>query len=251
MLKENFVVHLIIISLIFFLSYGCKKGPTVISYGDPSIRAELAYYDRLDLPRAAVEVEGTELLPIATINNDTLDLSSCNPEGEYMWESYFRGDVSAASDNKYELRVYHTGGEATATITLPGDFELTSIEENDTLNQNEDLVINWSSSEGAERYNLRVRLYYYYGDTANPTSSSFSLDTVFSKTDTGLSLQKENLFSGEIDSILEGYGNIDLCAENGPQIGASSEGNISGEGIGYFTAVNRIYSHLIIEDASN
>ncbi len=249
--KIFFVIHFIIISFITFLFFGCKNGPTVISYGDPSIRAELAYYDQLDLPRATVEVGSTELLPIVTINNDTLELSGCNPEGEYMWESYFRGDVSTASDNEYELRVYHTGGEATGSIILPGDFEFTSIQEDDTLNQNEDLIVNWSPGEGAEKYNLSVRLSYYYGDTADPTYSSFRLDTILSKMTTGLTLEKEKIFSPEIDSILEGYGYIYLNAENGPQIGASSEGNISGEGIGYFTAINRLYSHLTIEDALN
>ena len=249
--KIFFVILFIIISFIVFLSFGCKNGPTTISYGDPLILAELTYYDQFDFPRAEVQVEGTELLPVVTINNDTLELSSCNPEGEYIWESYFRGDVSTAPNNEYELIVSHAGGEATAAITLPGDFELTSIQENDTLNQNEDLIINWSSSEGVEKYNLSVRLYYYYGDTADPTYSSFRLDTILSKMTTGLTLEKEKFFSPEIDSILEGYGYIYLNAENGPQIGTSSEGNISGEGIGYFTAINRLYSNLTIEDASN
>jgi hypothetical protein len=251
MRKKNLVFHFIIISFIVFLSFGCKKGPTAISYGDPSIRAELTYYDQLDLPSASVEVEGTELLPIVTINNDTLELSGCNPKGEYMWESYFRGDVSTTSDNEYELRVSHAGGEATGSITLPGNFEFTSIQEDDTLNQNEDLIVNWNPSEGAEKYNLSVRLSYYYGDTADPTYSSFRLDTILSKMTTVLTLEKEKIFSPEIDSILEGYGYIYLNAENGPQIGASSEGNISGEGIGYFTAVNTRPVSFLIEDASN
>jgi len=249
--KIFFVLHFIIISFITFLFFGCKKGPTVISYGDPSIRAELAYYDQLDLPRAAVEVEGTELLPIATINNDTLELSGCNPEGEYMWESYFRGDVSTASDNEYELRVYHAGGEATATITMPGDFGITSPEEYDTITPSEDITISWNPSETAERYKLSISLGYNYGDTADPSFRRFYLDTILSDIATSLTIQKESVFPSEIDSIREGTGSLNIYAENGPQIGFSSEGNISGEGIGYFTAVNRRHVNFLIEDASN
>jgi hypothetical protein len=249
--KKFFIINFFTVFIIIFLSNGCKNGPTVISYGEPLISAELRTYDSIHLPRAYVKIEGTELLPIVVINYDTLELGNCSPKGQYMWESYFADEVSTDPENEYELMVSHSRGEANATITLPGNFGITSPQEEDTLHLNEDLLINWSSSEGAERYNLRIRLYCYYGDTANPTQSSFRLDTLLSKTQTSLTLQKEKIFSSEIDSVQEGFGYVDISAENGPQVGISAEGNIYGEGVGYFATSNGRAVHLVIEDTSN
>jgi len=198
-----------------------------------------------------VEVEGTELLPIVAINANTLELGDCNPKGEYMWESYFRGEVPINPDNEYELTISHNGGEASATITLPGDFEITSPEEDDTLHQGEDITVSWSQSEGTKRYKLHIRLSYDYGDTANPTYNNFRLDTILSNSNTSIIIQKEKIFPPEIDSVQAGHGFVDISSENGPRIGFSAEGNISGEGIGYFTAYTRRYVYFNIEDASN
>jgi hypothetical protein len=251
--KNIFIIHFIIISLIVSFFYGCENGPTVINYGDPSIFAELRKSERIGELLADVEVEGTRLIPVVVINDDTLALGACNPKGEYMWGSVFTDEVSIDPDNEYELIVSHNGGEASAAITLPGDFEITSPEEYGTLYTNENLTVNWSQSEGVERYELHISLGYSYGDTANPDFRRFYLDTLLSNTVTSLTVQGERIFPSEIeiDSIQEGNGSLYINAANGPQIGISSEGNISGEGIGYFTALCRRSMHFIIEDASN
>ena len=249
-MNKNFIiVNFITVFIIVFLSNGCKNGPTSISYGDPLILAELSKSDYLNTPRAHVEVDGTELLPIVVINNDTLELSYCDPEGEYMWKSFFIEEVSTDPENEYDLVVSHKGGEASATITMPGDFEITSPQEADTFHQGDDLTVSWSSSENAERYDLYVRLEYDYGDTANPYYNRFQLDTFISNADTSITIPKERIFPSEIDSVLEGNGYVNIHSENGPQIGTSAEGNISGEGIGYFNAYIYRNVDFYIEDA--
>jgi hypothetical protein len=249
--KRFIIIHIIRVLSTLFLANGCKNGPTTISYGDPLISAELRKFDKVKAPIAYVEVDGTELLPIVAINNDTLELGACNPTSEHMWESYFRCEVSTDPDNEYELIVSHKGGEARATITLPGDFEIISPLEDDTLYQGENLTVNWSLSERAERYELHIRLSYYYGDTANPNHSSFRLDTILSETEAGITIPEEKIFLPDIDSIQEGYGYVDIQSENGPQIGMSAEGNISGEGSGYFNAYIHSNVYFYIEDTSN
>jgi hypothetical protein len=249
--KKFFIIPFITIFIIVFLSNGCKNGPTTISYGEPLISAELRKYDKLNAPEARVEVEGTELLPVVTINNDTLELYACDPKGEYMWESVFADEVSTDPDSEYELIVSHNGGEAHGTVKIPGDFEIASPEDEDTLYSNENLTVNWSPSENVERYELRITLNYIYGDTANPYYNRFSLDTLLSNSVTSLTIQKERVFPSEIGPIQEGNGYLYIYATNGPQIGMSAEGNIYGEGIGYFTAIYRRYVRFIIEDASN
>lgn len=249
--KEFIIINFITVFAIVFLSNGCKNGPTLISYGDPLISAELRTYDSIHLPRAYVEVEGTELLPVVVINYDTLELSNCSPKGQYMWESYFADEVSTDPENEYELMLSHSGGEANATITLPGDFEIVSPQEDDTFYQGEDITVSWSSSENAERYDLYIRLEYVYGDTANPYYNRFYLDTLLSNTNTSITIPKGRIFPPEIDSVLEGNGYVNIHSESGPQVGISAEGNISGEGVGYFAASNGRAVHLVIEDASN
>lgn len=246
--KKFFIIHFITVFIIVFLSNGCKNGPTAISYGDPLILADLSKSYGLNAPRAHVEVDGTELLPIVVINNDTLELSHCNPKGEYLWESVFVDEVSTDPDNEYELIVSHKGGEASATITLPGDFEIISPQEDDTFHQGEDLTVIWSPSENAERYDLYIRLDYTYGDTANPYYNRFYLDTLLSNANTSITIPKGRIFPPEIDSVLEGNGYVNIHSESGPLIGMSATGNISGEGIGYFYAYIFRNVYFYIED---
>lgn len=249
--KKFIFVRFIILFLIVFLFYECENGPTAINYGEPFISAELRKEEMREGISTRVEVEGTRLIPIVVINGDTLELSSCDPEGEYMWRSYFVDEVSVDPDKEYELIVSHNRGEAYGTVKLPGDFEITSPKEEDTLYSNEDLTFSWSQSKESERYKLEINLFYYYGDTVNPSYNRFYLDTILSNPDTIITIENEKIFSPEIDSIQEGHGRVYLYSENGPPSGISVEGNISGEGIGYFSAYIYRRVQFVIEDASN
>jgi hypothetical protein len=233
------LILVFVVLLSFTLIYGCEKGPTIISYGEPAIFAELIRAEQRDQTIQniiQVSVGGTRLVPVVCINNDTLGIYSYRKD-EYTYLSEFRENLSVAPGNECDLVVYHDEGEASATITLPGDFEITSPKEDSALQQNEDLIVNWSPSEGAERYKLKIDLSYYYVDTSG-ASTRFDLDTSFYTT-TNITIPKERLFPPEVDSVDGGFGNVSIYSESGPWIGHTTEGNISGEGVGYFIASNQ------------
>jgi hypothetical protein len=233
---------LILVALLSFtLIYGCEKGPTTISYGEPAIFAELTRDEQREQTIQNVihvSVGGTRLVPVVRINNDTLELYSYRRDNyTYTYYSEFRENLSVAPGEECELVVYHDEGEASATIALPGDFGITVPKGDSSLRQNEDLIVNWSTSKGAERYKLEIDLSYYYVDTSG-ASNRFDLDTSFYAT-TNITIPKERLFPPEVDSVDGGFSNISIYSESGPWIGHTTEGNISGEGVGYFIASNQ------------
>jgi hypothetical protein len=239
MQKSITIIPILLAILSLPLIYGCEKGPTVISYGKPAIFAELIRDEQRDQTVQNVihvNVGGTRLVPVVSINNDTLEVYSYRRE-EYTYLSEFRGDVSVNPGDECKLVVYHDEGQADAVITLPGDFEITALKGDSTLHQNEDLIVNWGSSEGAERYKLDIYLYYHYVDTSG-ASNIFRLDTVFYSVDS-LIIPKERIFPPDVDFIEYGSGNIYIYSESGPRIGYTTEGNIAGDGVGYFIASNK------------
>jgi len=241
--KINKAIPLIsipVVILIFLLFFGCERGPIILSYGEPAIFAELNRAQQRDSTVQnviEVSVGGTRLVPVVRVNNDTLELYYYQ-KNQNTYNSQFIGYLSVEPGDECELVVYHDEGEATATITLPGDFEIISPKEDSALRENEDLIVGWSPSEGEDRYKLDIDLHYYYFDTSG-VSNRFDLDTNFYAI-THVTIPKEKLFPPEVDSIDGGSGNISIYSENGPHIGHTSEGNISGDGVGYFIA----YSHI-------
>jgi hypothetical protein len=238
--KANTLTSIPSVLLIFLLFSGCENGPMVMSYGEPAIFAELNRAQQRDSTVQnviEVSVGGTRLVPVVSVNNDTLELYYYQ-KNQNTYNSEFRGYLSVEPGDECELVVYHDEGEATAKITLPGDFEIISPKEDSALRQNEDLIVGWSPSEGEGRYKLDIDLYYYYFDTSG-VSSRFDLDTNFYAI-THVTIPKEKLFPPEVDSIESGFGRISIYPESGPWIGHTIEGNISGDGVGYFVA----YSHI-------
>lgn len=243
MSKRVNVVHIIGLLSIFTLIFGCKKGPTIIDFGEPTIFAELTryryYYDQPIRNQAEVVVYGSHLVPIVSINDDTLEFEYYSSSAAYVAQSYFLDYLYATPGDEFEMVVYHDEGEASATVTLPGDFALTPLQENDTLFLDEDFAISWGKSEGAERYFVRIYMRYYYIDTTG-IRTYFYFDTSLYTIDTNFVVPLERMLLPQVDSVDYGYGYVTVNAENGAWIGHSLEGNITGDGIGYFTAYNQI-----------
>ena len=192
--KEITLISITAVILIFILFSGCEKGPTVISYGEPAIFAELNRAQQRDSTVQnviEVSVGGTRLVPVLSVNNDTLELYYYR-KNQNTYSSEFIKNLSVEPGDECELVVYHDEGEASATITLPGDFEITSPKEDSALQQNEDLIVSWNPSEGAERYKLSIDLSYHYFDTSGG-SNTFSLDTVIYSVNS-LIIPKERIF---------------------------------------------------------
>lgn len=214
---------------------GCCTNPAAVDYGKPAIFGSVArgYYDGKKT-LANINVSGTRLLPVVTIDSDTLELIYYSFHFEYLWKSQWHGYVSAAPGRECELVVDQSNGMANATTTLPGDFVII---QPDDLHIGDDLDIAWTNSAGAERYEVYIHVDYSYIDTSGGWELLW-YDTSFCTTDTTFTVGKVRLFPDDVDSIMSGDGVVEVQAECGPWIGHGTEGNVEGYGCGYFLATN-------------
>lgn len=234
-------VYLIFIALfVLIFVYGCED-PLEIS-DEPAIFVEIyRYKDDRDSVVNSVKafIAGSPGDPIITINDDTLtekhigDLTT--------WGIRFTQNIPIDPEEEYELIVSHDSGEAYAQITMPSYSEIITPSNNDTFELNEDLILNWTSSENMERYILSIEIDYL--NTINPATiyDWNHFNSIVNTTDTSIIIPDEDIFSPDPDSAKYGYGIIMLKAENGPSIRSPldiKERNISGNGVGYFVATN-------------
>jgi len=187
--------------------------------------------------QAHVDVDGTRLLPVVAVNNDTLTLRDYGSTGEYMWTSSWQGfELRLAPGDPCALHVYQSDGEATTdTVVIPHLPKVVSPDTNFVLGKNQSLSVAWVATEGVDRYELAFDVHYRYYHGGYTT---FSMDTtvlVPAGTST-YTLPGAAIFPSDVDSLIEGYCIITVTAETGPNIGSESKGNVNGKGCGYFFA---------------
>jgi hypothetical protein len=235
-MKKKRSVYLIFIALfVLIFIYGCNWFGT--NSEEPVIFVEISGSNSAVSVRAFIENSPGD--PIVTINGDTL--TEKNIGDLTSWGVRFSQEIPIDPEEEYELIVSHDLGEAHAQITMPSNSAIITPSNNDTLKLNEDLVLNWTSSDNMERYILCIDIHHL--NTVNPVTPydwnrfNFIVDT----TDTSIIIPNEDIFSPDPDSAKYGFGTIMLKSENGPSIRSPldiKERNISGDGVGYFVATN-------------
>ncbi len=266
-MKKRYSLSLIVITLfILILTYGCTNNPFSI-YGEPAIFIEVSrFIDSNDSVRtfARGDFMGVPGTPIIIINNDTLSSMLYTVEkysnGEEVSSGFFGEFISNDPEDKYELIVPHDLGEARAEVTMPSGFEITTPQNNDTLNIEEDLFVGWGPSDNAERYILNVHMEYLDSiDSTLNLRNWIYFDSLVNTTNTSANIPNVSIFPlVDPDSIKCGSGDIMIKSENGPSVRFpldTSGRNISGNGVGYFVAANYThyddnFLHVIIKDDS-
>ncbi len=127
-------------------------------------------------------------------------------------------------------------GLAFAEITIPGPFELTSLEpDTSNITINDTLSAEWTSSTGADFYRIIFVVSYNYRNLQGVLESVHDhiVDTL--ATETSIYFSPQQIFPnlseiGSVENISEFY--FILSAVNGPFQG--EQGNVIGDGIGMF-----------------
>jgi len=193
-------------------------------FGDSSYSRDITVYNN----------NGFSMIPVTTINNETLGIYDYN----INWYEYADEKIIPISQD-YELEVKHADGTAKSKIAMPGNFRITMPDTSFVLPRDSALVIGWTKSEKATWYWLDFYITYEYEDTTTGETDYYDFwkDTVI--TDTFVRLQPNRFFPFDsLNIILEGEGEANVWAMDGPKIIPGSEGNISGDGIGFFHAAN-------------
>lgn len=177
--------------------------------------------------------KGFSAIPLVKLNNEIL--------GIYDWgiNWYQFSDENIVLSNKdYELEVSHSDGTAKAKVSMPGNIRFTQPDTSYILKRESTLVIAWQKSSKATWYWLDYYISYEYLDTAGEEDSyDISKDTVI--TDTFCRLEPNRFFPSYVMNILEGEGEANVWAMDGPIIYPGSNGNVTGQGIGFFHAANQ------------
>ncbi len=175
--------------------------------------------------------DGFEIIPLATVNEETLYIDSYSLQGSSF--SYSGSIPWVNPGDECNLRVDYGEGECEATELLPDEFSITSPDADFILYQGDDLNITWSTASGADWYWLAIWMYYSYIDTLGDYDYfSFTLDTILDVTT--YTMTASRLFPADVDSIEYGYGDIHVEAVSGPEIVPGQEGNITGDAFGFF-----------------
>jgi len=234
MSKTASTCALIIIIAVALFSTACDK-KVVVTTGVPAITGTVSVDSGSGgvVAQAYVSVDGTRLIPVVAVNNETLDISDYGSSGEYMWSSTWHKDrLHAVPGDSCMLHVYQSDGEAkTDAQVIPHIPRVTSPDTGFVLAKSQSLSVTWVATAGVDRYQIEFRLHYYYGNY-----DDFSLDTtiVVPAGSSTYTLPGSVIFPSYVDSVTYGYCDIYTTAETGPNIGRESDGNVTGKGCGYF-----------------
>jgi len=224
---------LIAATIVLFAGAACRPAGT--NYGLSTIIGTLTHTVTAgrESTAATVTVTGSKLIPVVAISRDTLALMSYDVSGEYLWNSTWRGaHLGILPDSYCVLHVYQSDGEAhSGRQVLPAQPTIISPDSGATLTQNSDFNASWDSVGNIDRYEVNVHLSYTYNDFQH-----FLLDTTITLPETSftLTIPAGRIFPPDVDSVNSGAGSITVTAETGPNLGKELNGNISGNGIGYF-----------------
>jgi len=149
------------------------------------------------------------------------------------------------------LKVFQSNGDANAIEELPGDIAFQSPGENSILHKGQGLSFTWTKATGADHYIFDLYIEYDYEDTSG-WWTYFDLDTIitiFDTTQTSLNIPANIIFPNDVAVVYGGYGYAQILAESGPLLGRVKDGNIKGNGVGYFYAQNESKTlYIIIEE---
>jgi hypothetical protein len=158
----------------------------------------------------------------ATINDDAMVIDLPQPGSYYHYAYFYDEDTipqDAGSEQKFDIQT--DVGDASATCTVPGDFDITAPLEDDSIPKDAACDMTWEASDGADWYAVELR-YFWSGDHK---------DTLVYCDSTDWTIPADWL---DTDGDLQVYVN----AGDGPRIETGAAGNVKGAK-GFCIATNR------------
>lgn len=225
--------YLRIIPLFFLLIIGCVKKDKVYITGF-IIRSVGSYYTSYYKEVYVHNRSGFPIVPSCWINDTALNID------DYHYDYYLFKDYKPFELNqKYKLRLKHSGGEAYGAVRMPADFSILYPESTYLLRSDSALQIYWTKAEGATWYWLDIYIDYWYEDSLGEEDEYvFEMDTIVYRN--YVVYDKNRLFPPYVDSITEGGdGIINVWACDGPPCLPGAQGNIFGAGYGIFNTANQ------------
>mgnify|MGYP000063347897 CR=1 FL=1 len=182
---------------------------------------------------AEVEVSFSPVIPLVKINNDTLPLRSYY-EGIFSYWDF----LEVTYGDSINLNVDYTKDTATASVVIPGRFEITSHDTSQIayIPLYSDFTVKWSSSAQKRGYWVYFWIWYEYVTPQGFLKEyEFECDTFL--TSNSITFPSSKLFPPGIFEVIWSDGYFSVYALNGPEIKPGVEGNINGGGTGFFWGI--------------
>jgi len=135
------------------------------------------------------------------------------------WEVRLTSDIPISPGATYSIDITTDRGTGSASITVPGVFDVTYPSGDTTFPINTDVSLQWSASINAQWYKVRIH------------HSSNIPDTTYILGDTTNFIIPGTMFSQQNDRIT-----INVYAENGPPQIPGGKGNMTGDIKGFINA---------------
>ena len=188
----------------------------------------------LNTGEASILVSFAPVVPLVTVNQETLAFN-CFLYHPYIQGLWYSGVISESAGDSVHLKVNYTRGIATASSRIPENFEIISHDTSQItyIAMDSSLSVSWSAANYAAYYRILFELSFSYEDTlGNYLQVITRKDT--SITSTSIIFSMSQLFPVDVDSITVSWGSFEVRAMNGPRLEPGFEGNVEGDGSGFF-----------------
>lgn len=182
---------------------------------------------------AYVVVSNISSIPTVKLNQDFIEFSSLGSQGSSYWGNF---DTITEGD-EVQLTVSGNQGIARALVRIPQQFTIQSPDPDSIfiLSPHSSFTASWTASNFTDYYDTYFNLYYRYVPIGGGAQKNFEfyVDTILSTT--SITIPATILFPADFDSVVGwSYGNFEITAINGPRIEVGVQGNVIGEGKGFF-----------------
>ena len=230
---KNSWLSLCIIIFIFF-SFGCPEGqgPTQPSTGkSPFILGSISKSGN-SAGSAYCWIMGDPVPAIDSVLVNSAKLEKAPNVGNEVGTWYSLDSIEVYPGSTYTLSVYHSEGEATASVTLAEEEDMNMVFPAASPyilpRDSSDLVLIWNSVENAAYYTVGYEIY-----CSSPGGGSASIGGFYAL-DTTYAIQAQDLLYLGRDTITAWSAEIDICPMIGPGTQQGDSGNIVGEGCGFW-----------------
>lgn len=178
-------------------------------------------------------VSNISSIPTVKLNQDNIKFRSFYNAGTSFWDTL----RTITEGDEVQLNISDNRGVAGAVVRIPQQFRIQSPDPDSIfiLPPHNNFTASWTTSGFSDYYDAYFYLNYEYFPTGGGTSKyfNFQLDTILSNT--SIIIPASRLFPADFDSVAGwSYGYFQITAMNGPRPEIGTQGNVTGDGIGFF-----------------
>lgn len=184
-------------------------------------------------------VSNISSIPTVKLNQNLIKFRNLYSGGSHYWDTL----RTITEGDEVQLTVSGDQGVANAVVRVPQQFRIQSPNPDSLfiLPPYNNFSASWTASGFSDYYNAYFYLNYEYVPIGGGTSKyfDFQLDTILSTT--SITIPAVRLFPADYDSLAYSsysYGYFYITAFNGPRLETGAQGNVTGDGIGFFLGMS-------------